>query len=227
MNPEVMRSGRPHGGCAILWNSTIGFNILPIKTVSNRLNCINISSKDYNFLLFNVYMPCDSRSEVVSFNQFQDVLAEISIISQNNWSDFLIIAGDFDVDFSRDTPQTKELTYFCKNESLTICDTLSISNMSRTFECKKTGSKSNLDHILITDAMKEFVMKCFTHDTINNNSDHIAVLAEVELCHEYLATKQLIHIPKTAWYKATIYDKMKYKEQLDMISVIFKFQVML
>ena len=34
MNPEVMRSGRPHGGCAILWNSTIGFNILPIKTVS-------------------------------------------------------------------------------------------------------------------------------------------------------------------------------------------------
>ena len=112
MNPEVMRSGRPHGGCAILWNSTIGFNILPIKTVSNRLNFINISSKDYNFLLFNVYMPCDSRSEGVSFNQFQDVLAEISIISHNNRSDFLIIAGDFNVDFSRDTPQTKELTFF-------------------------------------------------------------------------------------------------------------------
>ena len=32
MNPEVIRSGRPHGGCAILWNSNIGFNISPIKT---------------------------------------------------------------------------------------------------------------------------------------------------------------------------------------------------
>ena len=62
----------------------------------------------------------------------------------------------------------------------------------------KCGSKSNLDHILITDAMKEFVMKCFTHDTIDNNSDHIAILSEIELSNEYLAAEQLIHKPKTA-----------------------------
>ena len=192
MDPEIIRSGRPHGGCAILWNSMIGYNISPIKTVSNRLNCINISCKDYTFLLFNVYMPCDSRSEGLSFSQFQDVLAEITIITQNNNADFLIIAGDFNVDFSRDTPQTKELTYFCEIESLTICDALPISNIMHTFECKKTGCKSFLDHILITNSMKDFITKCYTYDTIDNNSDHIAVISEINICPEYFTTEQRI-----------------------------------
>ena len=78
MNPEVIRSGRPFGGCAILWKSSIGYTVSSVKTISSRLNCLNISCKDeYNFSLFNIYMPCDSRSEGSTFSIFQDVLAKI------------------------------------------------------------------------------------------------------------------------------------------------------
>ena len=179
MNPEVIRSGRPFGGCAILWNSKIAYKVSSINTVSNRLNCIVVSCKEYTFLLFNVYMPCDSRSEGLNFSTFQDVLAEIAILSQNNKVDFIIVSGDFNVDFARDTPQTRELIYFCESETLVPCDLLPTSNIEYTFECKKSGSKSYLDHILISDLMKEFVTQSYPFDNVDNESDHIAIISEI------------------------------------------------
>ena len=63
MNPEVIRAGRPHGGCAILWNSNIGYKVTPIQTISKRLNCLNISCKEDNKFLLSrakrvTYMKC-------------------------------------------------------------------------------------------------------------------------------------------------------------------------
>ena len=215
MNPEVIRSGRPFGGCAILWNSTIAYKVSSVTTISNRVNCLSVSCKEYTFLLFNVYMPCDSRSEGLNLSIFQDVLAEITILSQNNKADFIIVSGDFNVDFSRDTPQTRELIYFCECETLIPCDLLPTSSIEYTFECKKSGSRSFLDHILISDLMKGFVSQSYPYYDINNKSDHIAIISEITVNCEYLASKELVHEPKISWYKASIHDKKQYQEQLN------------
>ena len=63
MDPSVLRVGRPHGGCIILWRDSINFNIHPIQTISNKLNCNKVvSSEGFDLLLFNVYMPPDNRT---------------------------------------------------------------------------------------------------------------------------------------------------------------------
>ena len=68
-------------------------------------------------------MPTDDRlvnsnSPSSNFNEFQDVLAEISITCQNNPTSFIIVAGDFNSDFSRDSLQVNELKQFCLDQSL-------------------------------------------------------------------------------------------------------------
>ena len=166
MNPSVIRVGRPHGGCIILWKDNIKCNILPIQTISKRLNCIKVECDEgYDFLLFNIYMPTDDRtansnSPSSNFNEFQDVLAEISITSQNNPTSFIIVAGDFNSDFSRDSLQVNELKQFCLDQSLESCNFLSCSNVQYSFECKMSGSRSLIDHILVSSNVKDCVKSC-------------------------------------------------------------------
>ena len=45
MDPSVIRVGRPYGGSVILWKGTINLNVNPVKTLSCRLNCINVISR--------------------------------------------------------------------------------------------------------------------------------------------------------------------------------------
>ena len=120
MDPSVIRVGRPYGGSVILWKGSINLNVNPVNTLSCRLNCINVISKSgFSFILFNVYMPTDDRTSGSHLCEFQDILAEISTISNNMNLSFIIIAGDFNTDFSRNTPQSRELINFCKTENST------------------------------------------------------------------------------------------------------------
>ena len=57
-------------------------------------------------------MPTDDRSNGEHLSEFQDILAEISTISRSISASFIIIAGDFNTDFVRNTPQSRELKSF-------------------------------------------------------------------------------------------------------------------
>ena len=226
MDPNILRVGRPFGGCAIIWKSNIKYNICPIKTVSNRLNCINVRiDESTNFLLFNVYMPTDNRSINHSGNidndlcnnahEYQDILAEISIISRNTDTSFIIIGGDFNTDMSRNNFQTEQLKQFCESESFVISDMLPISNIEYTFECKVTGNRSFIDHFLVTENVQSFVKSCFTVDNIDNASDHLALISEFNINCTYFKTNQLNNQTGIAWYKVKLDDITNYKKQLD------------
>ena len=140
MDPNCIRVGRPHGGCIILWRDSIKYDIHPIPTISNKLNCIKVISEEgYEFLLFNVYMPTDGRlsntnnnTNSSNLNEFQDILAEISVICQSNPTSFIIAGGDFNSDFSRNTLQVNELKQFCVDQSLESSTLFPISNVKYT-----------------------------------------------------------------------------------------------
>ena len=226
MDPNIIRVGRPHGGCIILWKDSIEYNIHPIKTISNRLNCNKvICDKGFDFLLFNVYMPTDGRVSSHSsnslnsnINELQDVLAEISIICQNNPTSFIIAAGDFNCDFSRDSLHVNELKQFCYDQSLESCGLLPSSNIEYTFEFKKSArSRSHIDHVLISSNVREYVRSCNSVDSVNNDSDHIAVRVELDVSCDYFSSKEIAHTPKPAWYKVSIDDDRKYKQELDYL----------
>ena len=229
MDPSIIRIGRPHGGCAILWKSDISYNIFPIKTISNKLNCINVKiDNDVNFLLFNVYMPTDTRHIGNSqgndhtnygnsnFHEYQDILAEISIISRTIESSFIMIGGDFNTDLEKINLQTNQLIQFCDSESFIISDLLPLSNVKYTFECQSSGNKSFIDHILVTPNIQSYIKSCVAYDSINNSSDHISVILELNINCSYLKTNQIVNQPGIAWYESTIDNLNDYKKMLDL-----------
>ena len=54
---HVFLSGRGYGGCSISWK-------ISYKCImnSNRIFAVNITTHNMSLFLFNVYMPCDIRS---------------------------------------------------------------------------------------------------------------------------------------------------------------------
>jgi exonuclease III len=76
-NREVL-SGRPYGGCAILWRSSLTFNVKFLFVSSRRISAIKLSSDHYNLLLINVYMPFEDND--CNVNEFSDVLIDVECL---------------------------------------------------------------------------------------------------------------------------------------------------
>ena len=63
-------------------------------------------------------MPTDERINGEHLSEYQDILAEVSTISRAVSTSFIVIAGDFNTDLTRNTHQSRELKSFCEGESL-------------------------------------------------------------------------------------------------------------
>lgn len=216
MDPTVIIRGRKHGGTMILWKGNIQSKIVPIGTVSKRLSCIEIMLDDnVELLLFCVYMPCDEQSVGDNLDIYQEVLTEISLICQTKDASNICLAGDLNTDLCRNSPQTRELLQFCDNENLVPLVKNALSNIVYTYEHKGTGSRSLIDHIIVSKNLEQFLHQYYTVDSIDNTSDHLPVVAEFNFNCKYLATERAKSEKRVAWYKASLGDIKKYKNCLD------------
>ena len=90
MDSSTFQSGRPFGGCGILFRKSLINSITPINTNAKRYCAVSLSGLNNNsILLVNVYLPTDygtSSSEL----EFISCLSEIGafIDSQSYDSDY-------------------------------------------------------------------------------------------------------------------------------------------
>ena len=64
MSSNDIHEGRPFGGCALIWKSSFKYPVIPIETESNRLCIIKCQIGSISLLVCNVYMPCDTTTDV-------------------------------------------------------------------------------------------------------------------------------------------------------------------
>jgi len=207
MEPDRHRLGRPFGGCAMLYKSSLECSFSPVDTASRRIfatvaqfNCMQ------KYLLVCVYMPCDSRDRN-SYVMFSEVLTHIeSVLLAHPDVDYVIIGGDLNVDMKRaDSERPPLLREFCVRLGLHLCSSPSIDY---TYQNEATGVKSVIDHFIISENLCNQVIDFnVTHDG-DNLSDHeplhIAFSAVVE--RSRVATEASTggsRLKRLAWHRAT------------------------
>jgi len=62
-NDSVL-SGRPFGGCAILWRSDLHVNIHPIDIDSKCICAVSVSSENWKLVIVNVYTVSQKRAQL-------------------------------------------------------------------------------------------------------------------------------------------------------------------
>jgi exonuclease III len=108
-NSEIL-CGRPFGGCAIMWRSSLLASFEIVSTSSRRICALRMTSEEIKLLFVNVYMPYEGDEGMTA--EFADELNVIENLVNDNNDCHIIIGGDFNVDFSRDRLHTALLDGF-------------------------------------------------------------------------------------------------------------------
>jgi len=183
-------SGRPYGGCAILWRSDLSAQVQVFHTKSTRVCAVRLITDICRLLLICVYMPYVSMSE-----DFADQLAMIDSVIQNNSDCHFVVAGDYDVNLSRNSVHTAMLCSYCDNAGLTPVVKHINANIDYTYHFGMWRF-SVLDQFLLSGTLFGNAVSSVSvvHD-IDITSDHEPVVMNLSLQMRFLACADRVHKP--------------------------------
>ena len=127
----------------------------------------------------------------------------------------VILGGDFNVDFCRDTVHTQLLCDFIARRGLVPCHVLSEYDVDYSF-CFNHTRYNILDHFILSPALSHaaHVAVSVIHD-VDNNSDHCPILLVLPIVVSNLTTATSVPPDhKLAWYKCTETQLRSYADSL-------------
>ena len=160
----------------MLNSSTVLYLHIQVKTTSKRFCAVSLRLPDlnsnsyHNVLLTNVYLPTDYGTSD-SNNAFLEALCELEGFIAAQSFDNLVISGDFNVDFSRNTHNCNLLLSFMHKHNLVCADTS--SSIQYTYVRDDNASHSFPDHILVSCQYVDLINEVTCLDDVANLSDHL------------------------------------------------------
>ena len=103
MDPNVLQTGLPHGGCSFIYSKNLKFEIMHVSVDSYRWCAVLCGfTNNVTILMFNIYIPCDTDNDQANLEAYIDVLSKISHV-RSNYIDinYAIIAGDLNTEVTR------------------------------------------------------------------------------------------------------------------------------
>ena len=217
INDQVLLKGRPYGGVLFLYKKSLSPYIHVCELSSNRACCILLVPMLGIYIFFNVYMPCDSTTNV-NLEDYNDVLSVISHFCATHNVVNCVIGGDLNTDVSRIRSENIiSLHNFMDNENLFLAINEVINTVNFTYK-DINNSVSLIDQFIMTENRCVLAKKCYTMDSVDNLSDHVPVfmiincsVKTVQIDSDKVSTRSPL------WGKASSYDIQQYQLELDNI----------
>lgn len=194
-------SGRPYGGCAILWRADWSARAEIVDSGSRRMCVVRLCTNNWKVLLINVYMPYEDNDERT--DEFCELLSKIELIINENMDFHVILGGDFNTDFSRNWAHTNILNDFCDSVDIvpTIRNTCCHIDYTYNFNMHRF---STLDHFMVSGTLFDNALVNVTvmHDG-DNLSDHDPIVMKLDLQSNVVNVAAKVYREKVAWYKAS------------------------
>jgi exonuclease III len=210
-NTEVL-TGRPYGGCAILWQSSLLANVCPLSVVSNRVCAARVCLESVKLLLINVYMPFEDGNDKT--DEFINVLSVVEDLIESNCDYHVVLGGDFNVDFHRDRVHTALLSGFCENVGLSCATQHALCNVDYTYNFSMSRF-SILDHFILSGTLfDESVSSINVSHDVDNLSDHDPLYLHLNISVKYTALLDRVWTPRVSWVKASANDLAIYRDAL-------------
>ena len=213
MNQSKHRIGRKFGGTAIVWESSIKGKITKIDLQHERICALLFTKDQYSILIANVYMPCDTHT---GDEEYTNILNVISQCLYKYNPSHIIIGGDMNVDFVRNSPNTHILFDFITDFNLLKCIDLPCASVPYTY-INHNGTTSRIDHFFVSESLKKSITYC---DIIDNHlySDHVPLRVVLDIdIEQIIDVEERPFTIKKAWHKASDQDIASYKYKLDSL----------
>ena len=174
-NTHISR-GRPSGGLGFVFHKNLSKMIVRLNSPdSNRVQGLRLNFSNDSYVLINSYFPVDKRDGNIDelLRVLQDIKYIIDLCDDNCK---IILLGDLNCDFNRDTIFCNHVKDFCEENSL-------ISIWSK-FDCDFTHSQtklvngvertyfSSIDHFCVKNDFLKDCIESFPLHTPENLSNH-------------------------------------------------------
>ena len=174
VNSSEFVCGRPYGGCAILYRTSLSPSITPLQSPSNRFCALKLQDKSgFSVLLINVYMPSSCQPSFLC--NYLDILGAIEGFVDSHQCDVIVIVGDFNVDFSRDSASVHLLCSFMSSLGLIACDLAFHRSIQFTYERDDGAVRSWIDHILCSTSHSHLITHVCLVSSGVTLSDHLPI----------------------------------------------------
>lgn len=214
---DLASAGRPHGGCAIVWNSSLCCSMVPVSCNAKRACAVKCTLPNMlTCLLYCVYMPCDTLHDHNNVDEFNCILSEFERLVVDHDVDYVICAGDFNTDFSRSASlHTDALCSFLRDSELCVLHDLPVYNVPFTYESKINGVRSTLDHMFVSQNMYDQVRDVYVSFNVANDSDHypLHVYFDIDIG---VKSHPRSRPPKQLWARTTEACRSLYAQDLEI-----------
>ena len=169
---RLHKKGRPYGGSAILYNSSVSHDIVHIPCKYKNICAIIMKET----LIVNAYMPKNNYSVTNVTPDYSTAVDHIDGLIASNRHQSLVIGGDMSIDLSKNHAHTKHLTQFAERHRLFFVASHQLATYSSTFkQYLVDGSirSSAVDHFLVSEDIYDAIVdvSCI-EERVDNPSWH-------------------------------------------------------
>jgi len=205
-------NGRPYGGCAIVWRTSLCLQAMPIDSGSRRVCAVLFSGQNLKLLCISVYMPFEHNDN--SWEEFQYQLAVIDALSEQHPDCQVVLGGDFNVDLMRNWSHTALLNDFCMQGNLTPVIRHVNSAVDYTYHFNMRHL-SCIDHFIVSDVLfQSAVLQQHVLHDVDNTSDHDPLFMMLDISVARLNVGKRAFTSRPSWNKATEAHIAAYKSLL-------------
>ena len=208
--------GRPKNGMFIAVPEILKSNVTDVSPQSWRVQAVLLTTTGKRLLILNVYFPQDPRTSELKSDDLEEVLADIKGVLEKNTFDDVLLTGDMNTDFSRNTGFVKRVEEFLNEWKLSVAwDRYPVDF---THECSKDGKSytSTIDHFLWSQNLEDNIAEAGVHHDVDNTSDHhpIYTLVKYDDVKKHVG-KDAEYKAKPSWKKASDAEREKYILELE------------
>jgi len=221
---NAVTKGRGMGGLVIMWKRGFTKYILQVKSDSFRIQAVKFNFPEADLLLFNLYFMVDPQNNAFNDNELLSLLAEIEQIIARSECRNVLLAGDINCDFSRNTPMVNIIRDFVNTTGLNIfwsmpdnSETHRITNIPFTYvnTVNNVTHSSVIDHFLGNDRLFNAVVEADVIVSADNHSNHLPIYCKLNIELINLNVEPEIKRPKPSWDKANLDQRQDYDETLN------------
>ena len=189
-NDSYISKGRGSGGLAIMWRKHLTKYVTNIKSDLYRVQAVKFNFPSADLLIVNLYLMVDPQVDQFDEIGLLNLLAEVNRIIQSSDCRNILLAGDLNCDFKRDTLFVNTVRQFVNDNNLCIFWSLPDESEShRIEEVKATYSSSVngveyfscIDHFLGNQRLYNVVSEAGVINSPDNHSGHSPIYTRMNV----------------------------------------------
>ena len=223
-NVQISR-GRPSGGLTFLYDKKLSNGIERIVCPnSNRIQGLKVKLHNVSYVLINSYFPVDKRNNDI--DELIKVLQDIKyILDTCNDHCKVILLGDLNCDFSRDTVFVNHIKQFLLENNLQTVWSKFMCDFSYSHTKLQNGINntynSTIDHFCVSNDLLNDCIEALPIHSPDNLSNHAPILLKFNCLGNINvdpSSDSIVNVSsKPIWERATESDLDNFKNNLEFL----------